>query len=89
VHLSNVRVFGVLQRLAVTYCIVAVTEVLCVGQPHQHVVCMLTEYLQGAAKKYPTTENAISQYRLLIIAPKFAYMFNTFLSTSTVFSFRT
>jgi len=38
VDVRSLRVFGVLQRLALTYCVVAVTEVLCVVPPNQHAV---------------------------------------------------
>jgi len=42
VNVRKLRVFGVLQRLAVTYCVVAVVELLCVTPAHQHAVYIPT-----------------------------------------------
>ena len=42
VNVRKLRVFGVLQRLAVTYCVVAVVELLCVTPAHQHAVYIST-----------------------------------------------
>ena len=39
VDVRDVRVFGVLQRLALTYCIVASTELCCPASSDEHTVC--------------------------------------------------
>ena len=45
VNVRKLRVFGVLQRLAVTYYVVAVVELLCVTPAHQHAVYISTHTL--------------------------------------------